>query len=150
MVKRLHGDEGALFFRIMADLDEVYDVTRKELSNFVSSLPEQDLKRPVPATPGWSIRDVISHHSGVVENVAAGDFPRDFFFAIGSEQGIAALNEWTGRQISDRPDRSLQDMLDAWENGTAAIMPMFRGQAPWPGDVLPFAGHVLMTDLSGH
>ena len=134
----------------MAELGEVYDVTRKELSNFVPSLSEQNLTRPAPATPGWSIRDVISHHSGVVEDVAAGEFPREFFFAIGSEQGIATLNKWTGRQVSDRLDRSLQDMLDAWENQTAAIMPMLRGEVPWPGDVLPFAGHVLTTDLAVH
>ncbi|MDQ4145994.1 MAG: maleylpyruvate isomerase family mycothiol-dependent enzyme [Actinomycetota bacterium] len=134
----------------MADIGEVYDVTRKELSNFVSSLSEGDLKRPVPATPGWSIRDVIAHHSGAVEDLAAGDFPREFFFAIGSEEGVAALNEWTGRQVGDRPDRTLQDMLDAWEEGTAAIIPMLRGEVPWPGDVLPFAGHVLMTDLAVH
>ena len=134
----------------MADLGEVYDVTRKELSNFVSSLSEQDLNRPVPATPGWSIRDVIAHHSGVVENLAAGEFPQEFFFAIGSEQGITTLNRWTGRQVSDRLDRSLQDMLDAWENRTAAIMPMLRGEVPWPGDVLPFAGPVLTTDLAVH
>ena len=134
----------------MAELDEIYEITRKELANFVSSLPQEDLGRSVPATPSWSIHDVIAHHAGVVEAVAAGDFPREFFVAIGSEQGVTVLNDWTDRQVRDRRDRPLQELLDGWEKATAAIAPMLRGDVPWPGDVLPFAGYVLVTDLAVH
>ena len=134
----------------MAEIAEVYEITRKELASFVSSLPEDDLERPVPATPTWSIRDVIAHHSGVVEDVASGDFPREFFVAIGSEQGVTTLNDWTDRQVRDRRERPMQDLLDGWEKATASIAPMLRGDVPWPGDVLPFAGYVLMTDLAVH
>ena len=134
----------------MAELADIYDVTRKELANFVSSLPKEDLERPVPATPGWSIRDVIAHHGGAVERVAEGDFPQEFFVAIGSEQTVGILNEWTSRQVNDRSDRALQELLDGWESATTSVMPMIRGEMPWPEGVVSFAGHVLMTDLAVH
>lgn len=134
----------------MADLGEIYAVTRKELGNFLSALSREDLGRPVPATPGWSIHDVVAHMAGVVVCIAAGDFPREFFVDIGSERGVGVLNEWTGRQVRPRATRSLQELLDEWENATAEVMPMIRGDAPWPGHVVPFAGHVLITDLAVH
>jgi uncharacterized protein (TIGR03083 family) len=134
----------------MAELAEVYELTRKELANFVSSLPEEDLQRPVPATPTWSIHDVIAHMAGVFERIGAGDFPREFFDALGSEQGISLINEWTERQVSARRDRPMQDILDEWETATSAVMPMIRGDVPWPQEVVPYAAYVLMTDLAVH
>lgn len=134
----------------MADLSEVYSVTRKELASFVSSLSEDDLTRPVPATPSWSIRDVIAHVSRVVVGTAAGDFPREFFMAIGSEHAVAVLNEWTERQVAEGRGRPLQDLLDDWENATGAVAPMMRGDAAWPEGVMPYAGYVLTTDLAVH
>ncbi|HEX2295650.1 MAG TPA: maleylpyruvate isomerase family mycothiol-dependent enzyme [Actinomycetota bacterium] len=134
----------------MADLAEIYSDTRTQLAGFVSSLPEEDLDRPVPATPGWSIRDVVAHLTGVVERLAAGDFPAEFFAAIGSEPGIAVLNDWTGRQVDDRRPRPVQEILDEWEKAAAAAAPMIRGEVPWPEGVVPFAPHILVTDLGIH
>ena len=140
----------ALGSGVMADLGEVYGATRKELANLISGLPRADLECPVPATPGWSIRDVVAHLAGVVECIAAGDFPLGFFSAIGSEQGIGVLNEWTGRQVDDRRERPVEELLDEWESATTAITPMIRGDVPWPESVVPFAAHILVTDLGVH
>ena len=134
----------------MADLSEVYASTRRKLADLVVDLPEEDLQRAVPATPGWTIFDVTAHLSGVLTSVAAGEFPREFFSAIGSEHGIAVLNEWTGDQVNAHRKRPLQELLTEWEEAGAAIMPMLAGDEPWPGDVLPIAGHILMTDLAVH
>jgi uncharacterized protein (TIGR03083 family) len=134
----------------MAEMSEVYAVTRKELASFVSSVAEADLDRPVPATPGWSIRDLIAHLSGELTCISSGDFPNEFFLAIGSERGIAILNEWTERQVVERRRRPLQELLDDWETAAAAVAPMIRGDVPWPRDVPPYVGHVLMTDLAAH
>lgn len=134
----------------MADLAEVYAVTRKELANFVSSLPEEDLKRPVPATPTWSVHEVIAHMGGVFACIGDGDFPREFFDALGSEEGVTLINKWTDRQVDERRDRPMQDLLDEWENSTATVMPMIRGDVPWPDEVVPYAAYVLMTDLAVH
>ena len=134
----------------MADLADVYAVTRKDLAGFVSSLSEQEVERPVPATPGWSIRDVVAHMAGVLDCIARGDFPAEFFVDVGSKQGVAVLNEWTDRQVGGRADRPIQELLDEWENGAVAVMPMLRGDVAWPDGVVPFAGYVLITDLAVH
>lgn len=134
----------------MAELADVYAITRKELANFVSGLPEEDLERPVPATPEWTIRDVIAHLTGVLECSIAGDFPREFFMAIGSPEAVERLNEWTNRHVGERRDVPLQDLLDRWDGATSAITPMIRGDEPWPDETMSFAGYVLTTDLGVH
>lgn len=134
----------------MADVAEIYSVTRKELASFVSGLTKEELERPVPATPGWSIRDVIAHLTGNVERASQGDFPTNFFGAMGSAPAVAELNDWTDRQVAERRKRDLQDVLDEWEHATAAVVPMIRGDVPWPGQVIFFAGHALLTDLAVH
>lgn len=134
----------------MADIAEVWATTRKELASFVSSLSEEDVERPVPATPGWSIRDVVAHMTGVLECIARGDFPVEFFVAIGSQQGVAVLNEWTDRQVVARDERPVIELLAEWESAAEGVMPMLRGDVPWPEGVVPFAGHVLTTDIAVH
>lgn len=134
----------------MAELADVYAATRKELGNFVSSLSEDDLQRAVPATPDWSIRDVVAHVTAVVADTVRGRFPKSFFAAMGSSEEVAKLNDWTDRQVEERRRRSLQEVLDEWENATTAITPMMRGEVPWPDDTMLFAGHVLVTDLAVH
>lgn len=134
----------------MADIADAYAITRKELAGFVSSLSEQELERPVPATPGWSIRDVVAHMAGALEGVGRGDFPVEFFVDLGSQQGVAVLNEWTERHVGGRTDRSIQELLAEWEHGAAGVVPMLRGDVAWPDGVPPFAGHVLITDLAVH
>lgn len=134
----------------MADIAEVWATARAELAGFVASLADDDVERPVPATPGWSIRDVVAHMTGVLECIAGGDMPLEFFAAIGSEQGVAVLNEWTGRQVEARDERPLAELLVEWESAAEAVMPMVRGDVPWPEGVVPFAAHVLTTDLAVH
>ncbi|HEV2755977.1 MAG TPA: maleylpyruvate isomerase family mycothiol-dependent enzyme [Actinomycetota bacterium] len=134
----------------MADLAEIYAVTRAELADLVSGLSGEDLRRAVPATPEWSIRDVVAHLAGVVECLAAGDFPREFFTALGSERGVAVLNEWTARQVAGHAERPLPELLSEWEEATAAVAPMIRGDVSWPESIMSFAGHVLVTDIGVH
>lgn len=134
----------------MADLAEIYDAARRDLAGLVSGLSREELERPVPATPAWSIRDVVAHVTGVVQGAVAGDFPREFFVALGSEHAVGILNDWTDRHVADRRQRPLQDVLEEWEKATAAVAPMIRGETPWPEEVVLFAGRVLVTDLTIH
>jgi uncharacterized protein (TIGR03083 family) len=134
----------------MADLAEIYELTRKEVASFVSSLPPEDLDKQVPATPGWTIRDLVAHLTGDIVCIAAGDFPREFFESLGSEEGVVVLNRWTERQVEARRGRPLQDVLDEWEAAAPALTSMIRGDTPWPNDVMPFAGHILLTDIGIH
>ncbi|HYP24953.1 MAG TPA: maleylpyruvate isomerase family mycothiol-dependent enzyme [Actinomycetota bacterium] len=134
----------------MPDIAEVYTAARKEFADFVAGLSDDELARDVPATPGWSVHDVVAHISGVVRCVAAGDFPAEFFADIGAQPGIVVLNEWTAGQVEAGRPRPLNELLDEWADATEAIMPMLRGDEPWPGDVVPFAAYILTCDLGVH
>jgi uncharacterized protein (TIGR03083 family) len=134
----------------MPDRAEIYDLTRKEVASFVSSLTPEDLDKRVPATPAWTIRDVIAHLTGDIVCTAKGDFPREFFESLGSAEGIAVLNRWTERQVEERRGRPLQDLLDEWEAATPAVTSMMRGDTAWPEAIMSFAGHILLTDIGTH
>jgi uncharacterized protein (TIGR03083 family) len=57
----------------------------------------------VPACPGWTVRAVYAHQAGAAADVLAGNM-----------EG-AASDAWTDRQVSDRADRTLPEILDEWD-----------------------------------
>lgn len=134
----------------MADLAELYAAGREDIAGFVTGLSEDDLARPVPATPSWSVHDVVAHLAAGAACTAAGDFPQDFFFDVGTPESVAVVNEWTGRHLTDRRRRPLGELLDEWRRASEAIAPMMRGDEPWPDGVVFFAARVLVTDLTVH
>ena len=134
----------------MADRADIYDATRMQIATLASGLSKEELNTSVPATPAWTIEDVISHLTGDATCVIAGDFPREFFEAFGSEQGVIALNAWTDKQVTERRGRPLRDVLDEWEEATRTLVKMMRGEIPWPDGVLPIADHILLTDIATH
>jgi hypothetical protein len=90
---------------------EIYDDLRTSIATFVAELPPSVLETRVPATPEWTVKDVVAHLTGDATCVIAGDFPSEFFAAIGEEQGVAALNRWTAQQVAERRDRPLENVL---------------------------------------
>jgi uncharacterized protein (TIGR03083 family) len=135
----------------VADLAEVYDETRRDIVALVEGLDEEGLATPVPATPEWSVHDVICHLTGDVDCILQGDFPREFFESFGSAEGVVVLNEWTEGHLRARRDRPIAEVLEEWDSLTAKrLLPAMRGESPWPDGVPPFADRVLITDLGVH
>lgn len=54
------------------DLGGLYRSTRERLSALVSGVDPHLLGTPVPACPGWDVKDVLSHLVGIVEDAVAG------------------------------------------------------------------------------
>lgn len=135
----------------MGDLADVYDGTRRDIAAFVEGLDEADRHRPVPATPGWTVRDVISHLTGDIDCVLRGDFPREFFESMGDERAVEKLNRWTAGHVERRRDMSLSEVLEEWDGLVSkGLLPLLREEAPWPEGVPFIAGRVLITDLGVH
>ena len=135
----------------MADLADVYERTRREVISFVEGLDEDGLRTPLPAAPGWTVRDVISHLTGDVACIIRGDFPREFFESFGDEAAVVPLNEWTLGHIDTRRDKTLGEVISEWDAlAEKELLPMMRGETPWPEGVPPFADRVLLTDLGVH
>lgn len=134
----------------MADTGTIYDETREKVSDYVRALDDKDLDRSVPATPGWTVRDIISHLAGDVACVRAGDFPAEYFAAFGEPAGIESLNRWTDSQVASRRSNALEEVLEEWKTNADALVDMMNGKTPWSDGIPPFASTILVTDLAVH
>jgi uncharacterized protein (TIGR03083 family) len=134
----------------MAEIADLYEQLRDDISEVVAGLEPARLDTPVPATPGWTIRNVLTHVTADATCVIAGDFPTGFFEAFGESSAVAEVNEWTARQIRDRQDRSLEELLQEWKASGNELAAMMRGERPWPEGLVPFVDRVLLTDAAVH
>ncbi|GFG95809.1 hypothetical protein MTIM_16880 [Mycobacterium timonense] len=57
---------------------------------------------PVPACPGWTVRQVIAHLAGVAEDIAALNLDQK------------GTGPWADAQVGRLGERSLDDLLDLW------------------------------------
>lgn len=133
----------------MGDLAAVYDGLRSDISELLRSLPEEDLGRSVPATPDWTVRDVAAHLAGDATCTIAADYPKAFFQNFAAPDAVVELNKWTDRQIRERRDMPLEDILAEWEKSALTLTAMMRGETSWPEE-LPFADRVMITDATVH
>jgi uncharacterized protein (TIGR03083 family) len=108
---------------------EIYADLRAEFIALARSLTADEAARKAPQSPAWSIRDVIAHVVGIVDDMLS-----DNLAGIGTDS-------WTAAHLAKRVDNSLADICDEWE----ALGPAFRslGEA---NPVIPMrAGADLIT-----
>lgn len=134
----------------MPDLSAVYDSARREIAGLLAGLPEADLDRNAPATPGWTIRNIATHLAADAACAIAGDFPTEFFDAFGDEKAVIVLNDWTAGQLKAREGWSLDEILRRWEESAKTVASMIRSETPWPAEMPWFSDRVLVTDLAVH
>jgi uncharacterized protein (TIGR03083 family) len=134
----------------MPSLGDVYDAVRLDISELVSSLDESEINKRVPATPDWSVRDLVAHLAGVAEGALAGNFPREFFEMWGEPEGVRKVNTWTSTQVEDRRNESLETILEEWEKHANALVPLLEGGSTVPSDFPPFGDRIMVTDVGVH
>ncbi|MEA2487153.1 MAG: hypothetical protein QOF16_807 [Actinomycetota bacterium] len=134
----------------MADIADLYEEVRDDICEVVAGLEPDMLDTPVPATRGWTIKDVVAHVTADATCVIAGDFPTGFFEAFGESSAGAQVNAWTARQIQERQGRSLEELLQEWKNSGNELASMMRGEKPWPEGLVTFVDRVLLTDATVH
>ena len=105
----------------MADAAVVYRETRQRLSAFVDGeIDEEWAQSAVPACPGWTVQDVISHMVGIVADIQDGRMD-----GVGSD-------EWTRHQVMTRRGLPIAEVVAEW----ARRAPAFEEQvAGWPPGV---------------
>ena len=102
----------------MGDAAEVYRETRVRLSRYVvHDIDAASAQTPVPACPGWSVQDTLSHLVGIVADIQDGRMD-----GVGTD-------EWTLAQVTARRDLPIADVVAEWERRA----PAFEEQvAAWP------------------
>lgn len=91
------------------DPSRLYSAERADLIETLRSLTRVQAGSPVPACPGWTVKDVAAHLSGLVaETLANVPLPR------GSDDA-------TARQVAGRAGLTLDDVCDEWESNASAF-----------------------------
>lgn len=73
------------------------------------SLSTEQLGATVPATPQWSVRDVLGHAAGVAGDTVAG------------RMDGAPSPAWTARHVAERADRTVPELIEELRDTQAAI-----------------------------
>jgi uncharacterized protein (TIGR03083 family) len=114
----------------MADLAVVYADTLRRLTELLAGLEEATLTARVLACPGWTVRDVLAHLTGVAADAASGTYFSGAADAW-SDAGLAAARDrWTAGHVRSRRDRTGQELLAELADCAAILEPVLAGTVP--------------------
>lgn len=98
----------------MGPLAEVYVAAQARAADVLRGA---DPAAPVPATPGWTVRDLAAHLVGVAEDVVAGNVD------------AYAQDGWTAAQVARRAGTPVDELVDVW----GALVPELAERVRDPG-----------------
>jgi uncharacterized protein (TIGR03083 family) len=101
------------------ELGRAYHRSRLRLAELVGSLPDAKAVA-VPACPGWSAHDVVSHLAAIAQNAVAGTLK-----GPPSEEQAAA-------QVARRADQSTEEALADWAALAPGLEEMLGSVPVWP------------------
>ena len=103
------------------DLGAHYARVRERLCALLEEAGEAAADVAVPACPGWTVRDVVAHLVGNIEDGAAGRI-----------QGPPSEAQ-TAEQVARHRDESLAVLADTWRQGSPLMEDALRRAQMWPG-----------------
>jgi hypothetical protein len=90
------------------DTGSLYERIQRDFVRTVVALPDEMLQLRVPATPDWSIRDVLAHVVGLAADLNAQRFP------AATDGGGTA---WANNQVQRGRTRTIGDLVAGWDRG---------------------------------
>jgi len=133
------------------DLSEAYANTQHNLADLSLGLSDEELGRFVPASPAWTVKDVVGHVTGVAGDVAGGTIPPELDLVLSLNDQVQAerRDELTAEHVEARKQVDLEHILAEWTRHLEVLLPMIRGERPFP-QPRPALDAVLVTDLAVH
>ena len=130
------------------DLGTAYmDIQDRMLATVAPEL----LGQPVPACPAWSVRDVVGHVAGIAKDAVTGILPPLDLVEMYRDETVATTrDDMTDQQVVRSRGLSFDDLVDDWRAATKSLLPMLRGEEPFPGKPPLGVNSVLVTDLWVH
>jgi uncharacterized protein (TIGR03083 family) len=133
------------------DLAAAYRDTYEHLVEIARGLDDDGLSAMVPASPAWTVKDVIGHLTGVAGDASHG---RDFadlslLDAWRDPEQAARRDALTAAQVEERQSLTLADVLDEWAGLVPDLVEMLGGTRPFPVP-LPFLDAIVVVDLATH
>ncbi len=93
------------------DLAAAYEGVRGRLDERLRKAGGELTARRVPASPDWTVKDVVAHLCGLLGDVRAGNL-----------EGVGT-DAWTAKQVEDREAATIDAIFDEWAEHAAALMP---------------------------
>ena len=100
-----------------------YLAARQRIDDLVRPLPAEDLARPVPACPGWTVRCTVSHLAAAPEWAAAGRLT-----------GLPT-DEDTATQVAELAEVPTPEVLDRWAEAAPGFAEMAAAADIWPAAI---------------
>jgi uncharacterized protein (TIGR03083 family) len=94
---------------------DLWVAAQVDMSALGRALRADEGDTPVPACPLWTVRQVFAHQAGVASDI------------LSSRVEGVATDPWTQRQVDERADRSLVEILNEWD---AAAPRLLEAMAP--------------------
>ena len=96
----------------MTDVDWAaeYAAARARIRVFLDDAGEDVASAPVPPCPGWTVRHVLAHVTGLAVALGSGNGP-----------GGAELQAWLDGLVDERAGRSVAELVAEWEAAGPAI-----------------------------
>lgn len=90
-------------------LEMVYRAARARVRGLAVTLTDEQLRSQVPATPQWTVHELVAHVVGVAADAVSGRL-----------DGVTT-DEWTERHVGERRDKSIAELMAEWDRiGPAA------------------------------
>jgi Mycothiol maleylpyruvate isomerase N-terminal domain len=105
----------------MGEIGDAYRGIRERVNGLVAGA---DVDSVAPATPGWTVADLLAHLTGVTTDIVQGNLD-----GVGTD-------EWTARQVSERRGRPTEELLAEWNEHGTAVEAMADQLGPASGRLL--------------
>jgi uncharacterized protein (TIGR03083 family) len=111
------------------DRVEVYTETRARLLTLGRSLDDTAAATKLPTCPDWTVREAYAHLVGINADALCGRL-----------EGVAE-DWWTQRQVDERSDRTLAEILDEWDEIGPSFLAVLQPDTTPPQLVLDAWSH---------
>ncbi|CAB4884777.1 unannotated protein [freshwater metagenome] len=120
-----------------SDPGRLYAAARERITAIAQDLPAGAAERVCPATPEWTVHEVLAHLRGVTEDVR-----------LGNLVGVAT-DPWTAKQVERLGATPIAELLSGWAEDAPLIEAVLS--MPNPGEALlaVFDAHAHEADLRG-
>lgn len=93
-----------------------YRAARHRMTTLVADLDEAAAARVVSACPDWTVKDLVSHVTGIAVDLSQGNRP----------QGDAQV--WVDRQVEERREHQLADVVAEWQRAAPHFETMIEAR----------------------
>ena len=133
------------------ELDAAYAAVQGRWRSAIADGGPDAAAAAVPACPGWTVRDVTAHVTGLAEDAAEGTVPDLNLLEQWRDGDVASERDhMTAGQVGRAEGEPLDALVARWERVGGRLAPMLRGDEVFPGHP-PFGlAPILVTDLSVH